>query len=638
MKYLFSLVLITVVAWALSSLSPDKKKSFHTQEELAYYMSLTTDLPVDTNTYFATSGVCGGCHGYDPLGLSMVDANGIDINVTDDWRATMMANSAKDPFWRAKVAHEVITYPGKQLAIEDKCTSCHAPAGHFSAKMLGATHYSMQQLLNNDVHGLDGVNCLACHMQKPDSLGFFFSGGLQFDTNRTVYGPYLNPFAGPMAQFIQFNVEHGAHINSSGVCASCHTLVTQTIDFSGNFTGDYFVEQATYHEWKNSQYPGMNKSCQSCHVPRTEDNIIIAANYAFLPPRRPYGKHHFMGANTTMLKILKNNIDTLDIRATPVQFDSSIARTARWLTEHSVEMDWDASKYVTINGENYNVLKVWIKNIAGHKVPSGYPARRMFIRLDHQGLGNFNSGIWDIDFRLRAPGVPYEMHYDTIWQSGQTQIYEMVMGDVNNAETTVLMRAKTPLKDNRIPPQGFSTTHSAYDSTLIAGNALSDPNFNKNNGQQGTGTDTVYYMIKDGCVACPGTVTYLGLYYQSIPPEWLDEMLAVQDSTIDFFDHVFTTSPSPPFAMKEFVIYGSGVNEQEKSLVKVFPNPVMGPSVRIESEVDILGYRLISPEGRELRYGLYSEGEGIEIPYTKGQYTLILHTANGQIVQKIVRL
>ena len=48
-----------------------------------------------------------------------------------------MANSAKDPFWRAKVAHEVAINPDHQLELEDKCTSCHAPLGHFNAHHLG---------------------------------------------------------------------------------------------------------------------------------------------------------------------------------------------------------------------------------------------------------------------------------------------------------------------------------------------------------------------------------------------------------------------------------------------------------------------------------------------------------------------
>ena len=34
------------------------------------------------------------------------------------------------------------------------------------------------------------------------------------------------------------------------------TLITETRDLNGNATGDEFVEQATWHEWKNSIYNG----------------------------------------------------------------------------------------------------------------------------------------------------------------------------------------------------------------------------------------------------------------------------------------------------------------------------------------------------------------------------------------------
>ena len=33
----------------------------------------------------------------------------------------------------------------------------------------------------------------------------------------------------------------------------------------------------------------------------------------------------------------------------------------------------------------------------------------------------------------------------------------------------MLERAKFPIKDNRLPPLGFTTSHPTYDTTLIAG-------------------------------------------------------------------------------------------------------------------------------------------------------------------------
>ena len=92
--------------------------------------------PDTSNALFTGSGKCAGCHGTDPVAYANVTADGADINPTSQWRSSLMANSAKDPFWRAKVAHEVAVNPDHQLELEDKCTSCHAPLGHFNAHHL----------------------------------------------------------------------------------------------------------------------------------------------------------------------------------------------------------------------------------------------------------------------------------------------------------------------------------------------------------------------------------------------------------------------------------------------------------------------------------------------------------------------
>ena len=113
-----------------------------------------------TNSMFASSGKCDHCHGFDPNGLASVDALGNDINVVDDWRTSMMANSAKDPYWRAKVSHEITINPGHQQEIESLCTRCHAPLGRFAAMAAGADHYSIAEMVEDSV-ALDGVSCLA---------------------------------------------------------------------------------------------------------------------------------------------------------------------------------------------------------------------------------------------------------------------------------------------------------------------------------------------------------------------------------------------------------------------------------------------------------------------------------------------
>ncbi|MDQ3101723.1 MAG: hypothetical protein M3R08_10085, partial [Bacteroidota bacterium] len=231
------------VAWTEGGIP--QAKAYHTHEELETFRGGSFALPVGANNFFMASGNCYGCHGPDQVNnYASIDEEGNDVNVADDWRSTMMGNSAHDPFWRAKVSHEVAANPAHQEILEDKCTSCHAPMGRFDKALSGGGHYSITEMVSDPI-ALDGVSCLPCHMQSDDSLGLLFSGELRFDTNNVVYGPYTDVFGSPMASFVGYDPLFGAHINDAGLCAGCHTLITETADLNGEPTGDSFAEQAT---------------------------------------------------------------------------------------------------------------------------------------------------------------------------------------------------------------------------------------------------------------------------------------------------------------------------------------------------------------------------------------------------------
>ena len=56
----------------------------------------------------------------------------MDVNLYDDWETSMMALSAVDPFWKAKVSHEILVNPANSLELQTLCTKCHAPLGHYT--------------------------------------------------------------------------------------------------------------------------------------------------------------------------------------------------------------------------------------------------------------------------------------------------------------------------------------------------------------------------------------------------------------------------------------------------------------------------------------------------------------------------
>lgn len=545
-------------------------------------------LPFGYNQLFAGSGQCVECHGHDTEGLASVTAKGEDVNVVDAWRSTMMANSAKDPFWRAKVSHETTVNPQLQVEIEDKCTACHAPLGHFNAHYI-KQDYSMAELAMDSL-GLDGVSCLACHQQSVESLETSFSGDLIYSTEAVAYGQYVSPLASPMIQFAQYTPVFSEHIEDAAICAGCHTLITGTVDLNGEFTGDEFVEQATYHEWLNSTYSAEDEAgitCQGCHMPSLgAQEINLIAGFE-TPPRTPYYLHEFAGANTLMLKLMKENAQELGIAATDEDFDATINSTLNLLQSESLELSielWE--RY-----EDTSHFDVKLSNLVGHKFPSGYPSRRLvveFVVEDDLGDVIFSSGSYEDDYSLALEDEPFEPHFDVIRDESEIQIYEMVMGDIDGNFTTVLDLAYVPLKDNRLVPVGFTTTHPAYDTTLMAGAVLDDDDFNMDLGSEGSGTDEIRYSVPMN--GYTGALTaYVNVHYQSLPPRWMEEIFEVDTEEINYFEEMFYNADQSPVLVEQaetFVDVFVAVGESTETAFDVYPTLGHG-QLRFLSEKEV---------------------------------------------------
>ncbi|MFN0216803.1 MAG: hypothetical protein ACKVT2_21310 [Saprospiraceae bacterium] len=602
--------------------------------------------PIDSNILFPTAKTCGGCHGHDPLMHALVSSTGEDVNIYDDWRSTMMANSAKDPFWRAKVSHEIIVNPSHSNELQDKCTSCHAPAGHYQAKLHDHKEFYLLSDLYTDTLGLDGVTCQVCHAQSPKLLGDLHSGQLNFDTNyiRVAYGPYELTFAPPMHTFVGITPLFGSHISDAGLCAGCHTLLTNTVDLQGQFTGNTFVEQATYHEWLNSRYDEQHDkiTCQACHTPQLQDEIIISANYLFLTPKSPYGLHELAGANVTMLNLMKDNREKLEIDAKPEHFDSTIAATLRMLQHKTLDLTLQADD---VNGDSMD-FSLRLLNKAGHKFPSGYPSRRAWVEFEvknEAGQTVFHSGKPNPDFSLPDEDPNYEPHYNTITQSSQVQIYEMVPGDVNGLFTNVLERAAHAIKDNRLAPQGFTSTDPVYDTTRIV-NIGQDPDFNRaSDGTEGTGGDILHFRLPNG--GYTGRLSVRArVWYQSLPPRWMAPMFVFSSPEIDSFRIMFDAADHSPTLIAEasldsvFVTPVSTKNIDNENFVKIFPTLVRDGRVQVLAygNTRIRQVQIWDSSGRLVWNKPYSS-EPIQLPGQIGVYYVCVDTSKGRTVKKVVR-
>ncbi|HWR50399.1 MAG TPA: hypothetical protein VN428_04805, partial [Bryobacteraceae bacterium] len=63
---------------------------------------------------FQTSDRCLACHN------GLTTPRGEDVSIGFEWRASIMANSSRDPYWQASVRRETIDHGESKAAIEDE--------------------------------------------------------------------------------------------------------------------------------------------------------------------------------------------------------------------------------------------------------------------------------------------------------------------------------------------------------------------------------------------------------------------------------------------------------------------------------------------------------------------------------------
>ncbi len=572
-----------------------------------------TPLPVHNTSMFTASGNCAMCHTGTATVLTQ---NGVDVSPPTHWRSTMMANSSKDPLWQAMVSEETHEFPAMKDAIENICTRCHAPMGNTQAKHDGVPAYTLE-LMRNDPLGKDGISCTVCHQIDPANLGSgqSYSGNYKIDTTRIIYGPYQNPFTTPMIQFVNFQSLYSPHVNNSELCATCHTLFTPYFDYNNQQAG-IFPEQTPYLEWKNSIYSSSGVECQTCHMPSIADSVDISSIPAWHTVKHsPYFKHEFVGANKKMLGILKNNIDSLGVTAGIEHFDSTIFRTNNQLSRTA-----QLEVYVVPNNDSIDI-KVVTTNLTGHKLPSGIPIRRMWLHLkvvNSTGQTVFESGEWGSDGEITGIDTVFEPHHEIIRNADRTQIYEGVLVDVNGNVTNTLLRAAEYIKDNRLPPKGFVTTHASYDSISIEG-VSDDPNFNYNGSIEGSGSDIVTYRIKP---TENGDLTITAeLCYQTLKPQITARLATLATLEAERFTRMNVTQPKDPVLVASAsTVYSvtsnkdDAVQSSREDYLLVYPNPVKDKFTVVlnpgESQnVDISVFSILGEKIETLYSGLLSEGE-----------------------------
>ncbi len=456
------------------------------------------------------------------------------------WQASMMAHSAQDPYWRAKVRFETAENPKFQRNIEDRCLSCHAPMQQYERRVAAAT-LGLDEI---DSSGSEGVSCTLCHQITAERLGQpeSFSAGFVIRDDGRIYGPHPNPFFMPMRMHTGFTPTEGPHTLDAALCGTCHTVITPTIDEHGEIIGE-FLEQAPYLEWSLSSYPRQGVTCQSCHMPQLRDDQgqPLAQYIAHRPPggpfpptspRKPFGQHFFVGGNVQMLSMLQ-------------QFLPPEAQTLRGSIEQTRKSLRGAlTLEVAASLQSTTLLtRVKLINRTGHKLPTAYPSRRLWLHLTVRGPAGqtvFESGSYDPQTgEIQGVGEPgfsaYEPHHAIITNPGQVAIYEAELGDAAGRPTVALLRAGQFLKDNRILPQGFDLSSQlppGIDPAALASpGTAGDPDFLP-------GSDTVEFRVNVGQANGPFQV-FVEVLYQTIKPSHLAGMQASRSADEAAFLQLF---------------------------------------------------------------------------------------------------
>jgi hypothetical protein len=477
--------------------------------------------PPHTGPLFQSAANCMVCHN------GLTTPTGEDVSFGSTWRASMMAHSARDPYWQAAVRRETIDHPTAKSAIENECSRCHMPMANVASRVAGVPQSVFDHIVGAgglpptaNPLAVEGVSCTVCHQITGDGLGTpsSFTGGFVIDTTtpadeRRMFGPFEIDAgrAALMRSATAVQPAEALHIQRSEMCATCHTLITHTLNAAGEPIAE-LPEQVPYQEWLHSEYRE-TQSCQACHMPVVAEPTPIVSVLG--EPRQGLSRHDFRGANFFMLGLFNRYRNELAVTARPHELDAAVARTKTFLESHTARVEVER---LVLAGTRLEA-DVAVSNLAGHKLPTAYPSRRAWLRvtvLDADGRVVFVSGRLDQRGAIEGndnDGDPlqYEPHYNEIRAADQVQIYESIMVDAKNAVTTGLLSGMRYVKDNRLLPRGFDKATAPAD-VAVHGAASKDGDF-------GGGRDRVRYVVEVGAARAPFTVE-AELWYQPIGYRW----------------------------------------------------------------------------------------------------------------------
>lgn len=527
---------------------------------------------------FDNPNQCANCHGD-------YDAN---VEPYINWKGSMMAQAMRDPLYLASMTI------ANQDAVDsgDLCIRCHSPSGWLEGRSTPTDGSAL-----NAVDMENGVQCHFCHKlidpQNPLNVDLAYIETLTTDVppqsgngmfvvdsdNNTKRGPFNDTNANHPVIYSTFH-------SKSDLCATCHDVSNpafskapdgtyQPNDFgvqSPSFdTYEMFPVERTYSEWKMSAYNtpggipsdvfGGNKAnvstCQDCHM---KDVSGYGCNKNNIPFRDDLPLHDLTGGNTFVPKLLMELYpDTDNVTA----LTAGILR-AEGMLKNAATMNLN----VVPNGSGFEAY-VEIINETGHKLPSGYPeGRRMWI----------NIAAYDIDDILIFESGAYN-EATALLDMVDAKIYEAKLGMSEAVATAASDGTKTytagesfhfvlnnmVIKDNRIPPRGFTNANFEAIQSPPVGYTYED----------GAYSDTTEYYLPEDTHRIN-----VKLLYQTTSKEYV-EFLRDENRTDtrgqELYDLWAANGKSLPEIMNEAEVFTDALSVIEyndfSEQLKIFPNP-----------------------------------------------------------------
>ncbi len=475
-------------------------------------------------TAFRSSDRCIACH------VGMKTSTGGDYDIGFDWRASLMANSSRDPYWQGSIRRETMDHPKDSQHIQNECTFCHMAGIRLADRDAGRDTHPFARFpfmkvtsKSSDAQRLaqDGVDCSVCHQIEREGLGTdaTYNGNVVIskavrEDERPEYGPY-DPDHGHQTMMHSSTAGylpvHSDHIRDAALCASCHTLYTDPIAPNGAKL-PRFPEQMPYLEWKHSNYE-QKQTCQQCHMPEVPEPTPVTALYG--PMRDGARRHVFVGADFVMFNILNDHRNDLAVEALPKELTAQVARTREFLQTQTAKVSIESVQ----STPGKLAIDVLAQNLSGHKLPTAFPSRRAWLHVvvtDATGHIVFESGKLNPNGSIVGNAndedpTRYEPHYREITRPDQVEIFEPILLDAAGHVTTGILAAARYGKDNRLLPAGFDKATADSDIQVV-GAAAKDPNFTG-------GGSRIHYLVPTANAVGPLTIT-AELWYQPIGFRW----------------------------------------------------------------------------------------------------------------------